>query len=194
MKKLLYLFCTVLTLSAFIAIEKPSGLMVGQPAPNFTAKNQFGNTIKLNEILKSQTVVLIFYRGEWCPYCNKQLKLLEDSLSLISAKGAKVIAISPEKQENISKTLEKTKASFDIVSDENSKIMEAYKVGFILDTVTTKKYKTYGIDLAEKNGNNQNTLPVPAVYIINKDGKITYRYFDTNYKNRASVNSILKNL
>ena len=72
--------------------------------------------------------------------------------------------------------------------------MSAYKVAFELDAKTTEKYKGYGINLQEMNGNNGNNLPVPAVYIINKEGKITYRYFDVNYKKRVSVSEILKHL
>ena len=74
------------------------------------------------------------------------------------------------------------------------KIMSAYKVAFELDEQTNEKYKKWGINLSDKNGNNGNNLPVPAVYIINKEGKITYRYFDVNYKNRVSVSEILSHL
>ncbi len=193
--KILSLLCalSILTLS-FVSNDKPIGLNVGDMAPDFTAKNQSNKEVHLKEILKSGSVVLLFYRGEWCPYCNRQLKALEDSMALISAKGVNIVAISPEKLENISKTIEKTKVTFSIVSDENSKIMNAYKVAFELDEKTTEKYKGYGINLKERNGSNGNNLPVPAVYIINKEGKITYRYFDINYKNRVSVQEILRNL
>lgn len=194
MKKLAFLVVIALVASSFITNDKPIGLNVGDTAPDFTAKNQSNKDVNLKELLKSGSVVLLFYRGEWCPYCNRQLKLLEDSMTLISAKGANIIAVSPEKIENISKTIEKTKATYNVVTDENSKIMNAYKVAFELDEKTTEKYKGYGVNLMERNGSNGNNLPVPAVYIINKKGKITYRYFDANYKNRASVQEILKNL
>jgi peroxiredoxin len=194
MKKLAFLLVISMIALSFITNDKPTGLNVGDMAPDFTAKNQSNKDVNLKELLKSGSVVLLFYRGEWCPYCNRQLKALEDSMALISAKGANIIAVSPEKIENISKTIEKTKATYNVVTDENSKIMNAYKVTFELDEKTTEKYKGYGVNLVERNGSNGNNLPVPAVYIINKEGKITYRYFDANYKNRASVQEILKNL
>jgi peroxiredoxin len=194
MKKIVLLLTIFAVTVSFIINDKATGLNVGDIAPDFTAKNQNNKEVNLKEMLKSGSVVLLFYRGEWCPYCNRQLKALEDSLSLILAKGAQVIAVSPENQENIDKTIEKTKASYTIVSDENLKIMNAYKVAFELDAKTTEKYKGWGIDLLERNSSNGNNLPVPAVYVINKQCKITYRYFDSNYKNRPSVQELLNNL
>lgn len=194
MKKLVLLITIAIVAFSFIANDKPTGLNVGDIAPDFTAKNQNNKDVNLKELLKSGSVVVLFYRGEWCPYCNRQLKALEDSLALIKAKGANVIAVSPEKLENINKTIEKTKVTYNVVTDENSQIMNAYKVAFELDEKTTEKYKGYGINLMERNGSSGNNLPVPAVYIINKEGKITYRYFNVNYANRASVQEILKNL
>ncbi len=194
MKKINWLLVLSLFFLSFISKGQPVGLDVGDIAPDFTAKNQNNKDIKLKELLKSGPVVILFYRGEWCPYCNRQLKALEDSLALISAKGANIVAISPEKLENINKTIEKTKVTYNVVTDEASQIMNAYKVAFELDEKTTEKYKGYGINLIERNGSNGNNLPVPAVYIISKEGKITYRYFDVDYKKRASVQEILKNL
>src|SRR4051812_7945550 len=81
----------------------PAGLHINDMAPDFTAKDQSGKTINLKLELKKNTVVLVFYRGQWCPFCNKELKALEDSLHFIRSKGAIVLAVSPEKPENISK-------------------------------------------------------------------------------------------
>lgn len=85
-------------------------------------------------------------------------------------------------------------ATYSIISDDNLKIMTAYKVAFELDAKMKEKYKDYGINLEERNGSNGSNLPIPAVYIISKEGKIKYRYFDADYKKRLSVNEILKNL
>jgi len=193
MKRFLLAFIPILIIS-FVAGDSPAGLNVGDMAPDFKSMNQYGKEIHLKSLLKSGTVVLLFYRGEWCPYCNRELKTLEDSLSMITAKGVTVIAVSPEKTENVSKTIEKTKATYSIISDDSAKIMSMYKVAYNVDTTMTRKLKGYGVDLSERNGTNGNRLPVPAVYIINKDGKITYRYFDVDYKKRASVKEIISNL
>lgn len=176
------------------AQDGPKGLNVNDVAPAFSAKDQNGKTVSLTEELKKGSVVLVFYRGQWCPYCNKHLKKLEDSLSLITAKGASLITVTPEKPENISKTIEKTKASYSILFDDGLKIMKSYDVAFAVDEKTVEKYKGYGIDFTQANGTNGASLPVPALYIIGKDGKISYRYFDVNYSKRASVAEILTHL
>ncbi len=172
----------------------PTGLKVGDKAPMFSAQNQAGKEIELKKLLKKGDVVILFYRGQWCPYCNQQLKKMNDSLLYISAKGATVIAVTPETAENVQKTIEKTKASFSIIEDENLAIMKSYKVNFTVDENTIAKYKTYGIDFEKANGSNSTNLPVPATYIIGKNGKIKYAFFDVNYTKRASVKDIIEHL
>jgi len=178
------------------AQEKPEGLFINSKAPDFKAIDQNGKEIRLKDILKDSVVVLIFYRGEWCPYCNKQLKKLEDSLQLIKEKGARLIAVTPERPEYISKTIEKTKASYPLIYDKDMKIMKAYAVAFEVDDRTVSRYKNADIDLATANGQKEKVyLPVPAVYIISKkEGTITYRYFEFDYRKRVSVKEILDNL
>jgi len=176
------------------AQKKPEGLFINSKAPDFKGTDQDGNALRLKDLVKKGNVVLIFYRGNWCPYCNRQLSQLQDSLQFIKDKGAQVIAVTPEQAEGISKTIEKTKASFPIIFDEDRKIMKAYDVSFAVDEKSISRYKMAGIDLEKNNGKNGANLPVPAVYIINKESTIIYRFFEPNYKNRASVKEILKNL
>jgi peroxiredoxin len=194
MKKALSIIVVFFSLLFVSNSYSQSGLNLNDTAPNFSGIDQNGKSIVLNELLKNETVVLIFYRGEWCPYCNKQLSDLQDSISFITQSGAKLIAITPENKENIKKTLQKTDVSFSIISDDNTKIMTDYKVAFELDSITNMKYKTYGINLKKNNGSNGSNLPVPAVYVINKKGEISFRYFDSNYKKRLSVKELLKHL
>ncbi len=153
------------------------------------------NIYDLKNELKKGSVVLVFYRGQWCPYCNRSLKQLEDSLSQIKSKGATVLAITPEQQDNIAKTVEKTKASFTILHDEGLQIMKSYDVAYKVDDKTIELYKKNGLDFNEMNGQaNGANLPVPAVYVINKSGKIVYKYFDVDYRKRATVKDILAHL
>jgi len=194
MKKLILSLGVLIVAINLSAQEGPKGLNVNDKAPEFSAKNQDGKPISLKEKLKTGSVVLLFYRGEWCPYCNRELKNLEDSLSLITAKGATLIAVTPEKPENIRKTIEKTKATYPVLFDEGLKIMKSYDVAFAVDPKTIEKYKGYGIDFNEVNGSNGASLPVPAVYIINKKGEIIYKYFDADYRKRPSVKDLLDHL
>ncbi len=191
MKKIILTLSVVIATLAIHAQNAPKGLNVNDKAPNFSAKNQDGKLVSLQEKLKSGPVVLIFYRGQWCPYCNRQLKNLEDSLSFITAKNAMLIAVTPEKPENISKTIEKTKATYPVLFDDSLKIMKSYDVAFAVDPKMKERYKGYGIDFDEVNGTNGANLPVPAVYIINKKGMIIYKYFDADYRKRPSVKEIL---
>jgi peroxiredoxin len=191
-----YFLISVLFLSTILfAQEKPEGLFINSKAPDFKANDQYGNEIRLKDILRDSLVVLVFYRGEWCPYCNRQLKKLEDSLQLIKEKGARLIAVTPEKPEFISKTIEKTKASYPLLYDKEMKIMKAYAVAFEVDGRTVSRYKNADIDLATANGQKDKIyLPIPAIYIISKEGSILYRYFNEDYKKRPTVQEIINNL
>ena len=180
--------CTV------IAQEKPEGLFISSRAPDFKAKDQFGNEVRLKDLLKKGKVVLVFYRGQWCPYCNKELSRLQDSLQFIKDKGAALVAVSPEKPENVAVTVEKTKAEYSILYDEGLKIMKAYDVEFEMEENTVTRYRNAGLDIEKNNGANGRFLPVPAVFIIDKESTVTYRYFEPDYKKRPSVKELLNNL
>ncbi len=195
MSKFLMFFFLAINMN-LCAQEKPEGLFINSKAPDFRAKDQNGNEIELKDIRKKGPVVLIFYRGYWCPYCNRELKKLEDSFQLIKEKGAQLIAITPEQQEGISKTIEKTKATYSIITDNDRKIMKAYDVAYQVDEKTIARYKMAGIDLPDNNGQKPGAvyLPVPAVYIVGKDGEIKYRFFNDDYKKQAPIKDILDNL
>ena len=192
----LVLALLVFTTIQLQAQEKPEGLFINSKAPDFKAKDQNGNEIVLKDLRKKGPVVIIFYRGYWCPYCTRELQKLQDSLQLIMDKGAQLIAITPERQDGIAKTIEKTKANYSIITDDELKIMKAYSVAYQVDDKTVSRYKMANIDLAVNNGQKAGSifLPVPAVYIINKDGEIAYRFFDPDYKNQAPMKDILNNL
>ena len=194
MKRLLFTLAAFFFIYTLSAQEKPEGLFINSKAPDFKAVDQNGNSIRLKDMVKKGQVVLFFYRGNWCPYCSRQLKQLQDSLQLFVDKGVQVVAITPEQSEGISKTVERSSASFPIIHDTEGKIMKAYDVGFALDEKSVSRYKMSGIDLAAINGKNGTNLPVPAVYIINKESTITYRYFNEDYKKRVSVKQLLSEL
>ena len=194
MKRILVFASLLIMVNTVVAQEAPEGLFISSKAPDFKAKDQHGKEVRLKDLLKEGKVVLVFYRGQWCPYCNRELSRLQDSLQLIKDKGATVIAVSPEKPENISKTVEKTKAAYSILYDEGLKIMKAYDVEFEVPENTITRYRNSGLDIEKNNGNNGKYLPVPAIYIIDKESTVTYRFFEPDYKKRPSVLELLKNL
>jgi peroxiredoxin len=193
MKKLsvfLFAFLFVMLSNA----QKPEGLFINSKAPEFKLKDQDGVEVSLKELRKKGPVVVLFYRGYWCPFCNRELKAFQDSLGLIQTKGAQLVAITPETAEGIDSTVAKTGAIFRILHDEDMKTATAYQVAFNVDERTVGRYKMAGIDLLKNNSQKTAMLPVPAVYIVNKEGSVTFRYFDENYRNRVSVATILKNI
>ncbi len=194
MKNTVLSICFLLAACTVMAQEKPEGLFIASKAPDFKAKDQFGNEIRLKDLLKKGKVVLVFYRGQWCPYCNKELSRLQDSLQFIKDKGAALVAVSPEKPENVALTVEKTKAEYSILYDEGLKIMKAYDVEFEMEENTVTRYRNAGLDIEKNNGANGRYLPVPAVFIIDKESTVTYRFFEPDYKKRPSVKELLNNL
>lgn len=192
MKKLLLAVLLIICFQPLFAQVKD--LKVGDVAPSFADMDQHGKKISLEKLLEKGKVVLVFYRGNWCPYCNKELKHLEDSLALIMSKGATLVAVTPEMPEYVQKTIEKTGATYSILYDKDLSIMDAYAVTFKVDEEALTRYKNVGIDIRATNGGEGNKLPVPAVYIIGQDKKIKYVFYDPNYRNRASVKEILANL
>ncbi len=192
MKKILLI---VVTAFLCLNVVAQTGLKKGEVAPAFTAVDNTGKTLNLKALLKKhEAVVLFFYRGQWCPYCNKQISHLQDSLQLLTAKGVYVIGVTPETGENINKTIDKTHASFSIIQDKNYTIMKAYQVNYVVDGAMLAKLKNYGVDLEKNNGNTDHVLPVPATYIIDSSGKIIYAHVDKDYTKRPPVSDLLKAL
>ncbi|MFZ2285305.1 MAG: peroxiredoxin-like family protein [Lutibacter sp.] len=173
----------------------PKGLAIGSDAPQIVFTTVENEKVKLEDLYKNQPLVIIFYRGFWCPVCNKHLSDFATRAKEIEAKGAKLIAISSESYENIVQTRDKTNAEFTIISDVDGSIMKAfdvnYKVTSAYQAIIAEKLNT---SISETNATKEAVLPVPATYIIDTYGKIVYKQFDPNYKVRASIEDILNNL
>lgn len=176
-------------------VEEAKGLQIGDKVENFSALDQHDELFTLNEALKKGPVVIIFYRGHWCPVCNKHLSHLQDSLQLIYEKGAAVVAISPEKSEFLKLTAEKSHASFSLLYDEGYKISDTFDVTFLPDSMSRIIYNTMlRANLKSAHSDESQCLPIPATFIIGQDGKIVWRHFDPDYKKRSSVSDIVKNI
>ncbi len=171
----------------------PAGLNLGAKAPGIGARDLSGNAIDLYTVLKEGPVVMVFYRGKWCTYCNKFMSNLNDSLPLIKHLGATVIAVTPEKRSNSEEMTEKNNLKFPIISDPGHNIMNAFDVTFKVNEEYSKKVSSmHGVRIAENNGTSEEFLPVPATYIISQDGTIIYRHFDFNFRKRAPISEVLE--
>jgi peroxiredoxin len=199
--KLKYIILFLLITNFAMAQQKPKnvneakGLAVGEKAYLFTATDQKDQTYDLKKTLKNGPVVVIFYRGQWCPLCNRHLMALQKDLQKITKKGATIVAVSPEKSEFLKKTASKTGAEFTLVYDEDYKISKAFDVAFLSEKEMLDAYnKRLNADLTNAHSDDSQQLPIPATFIINKKGKIIWRHVDPDYKKRASVDDIVNAL
>jgi peroxiredoxin len=195
MKKTVFSLLGLFLFYMATAQEKPEGLFINSKAPDFKAVDQNGNEVNLKEMRKKGPVVVIFYRGNWCPFCNRYLKKLQDSLELITARGAQLVAITPENAGGVDSMAGKTGATYPLITDKDMKIAKGYKVAYKVDDRTLGRYKNADIDLLKNNDQLKEAwLPVPALYIVNTEGSVVFRYFEEDYKKRLSVSDILKAL
>lgn len=169
-------------------------LPINSPAPIFEGVDQNGDTVKSANILTEQDyLVVIFYRGSWCGYCQKHLSEIQDSIQLLLDKNAAVVAVTPETNESMEKMIGKSGATFSVIHDKDYSIMEAFNVDYkITKETVTKFYGPVVKRTAEANGNDEGVLPIPATYIIDKSGNIVWAHFDADYSKRSSVDGILK--
>jgi|GEM_PF-813078 len=168
-------------------------LKVGDDAPNFVALDQHGNSVELASLLKmNEHVVMVFYRGAWCGYCKEHASVLQDSLQFVMDEGAAVVMITPEKGEAVDKMVEKTGATFSVLHDAENKIMTDYGVAYGITEETVPKFFKYVVHATRKGTESEDdVLPVPATYVIGKDGKVRFVHYDQDYSQRTTVAEIL---
>lgn len=167
---------------------------VGQKAPDATVATPEGESVQLADIYSSAPTVLIFYRGGWCPYCNThlgKLALIEDELT---DAGYQVVAISPDAPESLIQTRDKVQAQYQLLSDKSADAIKAFGLAYRMPDDLIDTYKTkYKIDLEKwAGGQTHHLLPVPAAYVIKRDGTIVYAYWNPDYKQRINNEDLLK--
>lgn len=176
-------------------LDSLQGLMPGEKAPLMTLLNSDSVAVNLNDLLADGPLVIVFYRGHWCPYCNRHLSKLSEISDSIQKLGARMLAIAPEKLSYLREMQAKSGADFTFLYDENYALISAFKLAFLPSKGTRLKLKTFlGADLSELSGNKKEWLPVPATYLIDQNGIIRWRHFDPDYTQRASTESILEAL
>ena len=166
---------------------------VGDTAPNFTLTNATGAEVQLKDYLQRGPVVLTWYRGGWCPYCNLTLHRLQAELPNFKAAGANLLALTPELPDKSISTKEKNELEFEVLSDVGNTVAREYGIVFELTPEVAERYQA-GFDLHGFNGDESNELPLAATYVIDMDGTIRYAFLDAEYRNRAEPAAILKAL
>lgn len=187
------LFAILLAVAPIYGQDASKALKVGDKAPQFTLKNALGKKVKLSTLLKNGNVVLTWYRGGWCPYCNRALQGWQEVLAEIKAQGATFVALTPELPDYSLSTKEKHQLAFEILTDLNNEVASRYGLVFTLDENTAVRYEK-GFGLSAYNGNHLNQLPMPATYIINQKGVIVYAFVNADYTQRANTEEVIKKL
>ncbi len=170
-------------------------LKVGDRAPAIVLNNANGQRIDVANLLKKGPVIVTFYRGGWCPYCNLELKAYQDVLPEITAAGATLVAISPEKPDDTLSTTEKNALAFEVLSDVGQKVGRAFGLVYEFTEELKSAYQGFGHDMPARNGTpGEWALPVSATYVIDRDGIIVFAYTDPDYRDRADPREVLKAL
>ena len=159
-------------------------LLPGSAAPDAEVRQVDGSALSFRELLDGKPSLVVFYRGGWCPYCSTQLSELRKLVPDLDGLGFQLIAVSPDRPEALSASLEELQLEYRLVSDASSELMQAFGIGFVVDEATRAKYLEYKIDLARASGAEHYGLPVPSVFVINAAGVIEFGYSNPDYRTR----------
>ena len=166
-------------------------LKTGDRAPDFRLPDARGGYVRLKDLLAAGAVVLCFYRGGWCPYCNLELRALQQVLPEITRLGAKLVAVSPQTPDESLSTTEKNALSFSVLSDIGSTAAKSFGIAYDLAEELRSLYARSDDALPEKNGDKSWVLPIPATYVIDADGTVALSFVDVDYRNRLEPAEIL---
>jgi peroxiredoxin len=168
-----------------------SALKAGDRAPEFRLPEVRGGYVQLRDLLTKGPVVVSFYRGGWCPYCNLELRALQKALPEIKQFGAELVAISPQTPDESLSTAEKNGLAFAVLSDVGSLTAKAYGIAFDLSDELRPIYAKFGHALPDINGDDSWVLPIPATYVVGMDGTIALAFIDVDYRNRLEPKEIV---
>ncbi len=166
-------------------------LAVGDAAPDFALPGVRGRMIALSKGLHNGPVILAFYRGGWCPYCDLQLRAYQSALPTIVQLGARLIAVSPQLPDGSLSTVEKNKLEFDVLSDVGNGVARSFGLVYSLPEELREALRSNGKDLTRINGDNSWELPVPATFVIAPDRRVMLAHVDVDYRRRLAPADII---
>lgn len=175
--------------------EGKNALKVGEKAPNFSLPNPDGKLISLDVLLEKGPLVITFYRGDWCPYCNLQLRALQARLPEMDALGASLVAISPQVPDGSLTKSEISEMDFTVLSDQDAKTATKYGVAWkVPDFLVEHMRVDRGLDLDKVNNGDGSILPIPATFILGQDGIVAWNYVNVDYRTRSEPEEIIEAL
>ncbi|MGY5450338.1 peroxiredoxin-like family protein [Agarivorans sp. MS3-6] len=163
----------------------------GQVLPNFTLANQTGEQVSLSSLLAKGPLIITFYRGGWCPYCNLELRAYQQILPEIKALGANLVAITPELPDASLSTTEKNELQFQVLTDTNADYAKSLDIVFALPEELRPIYSSFGIEVEKHNGEGQFGLPLAVTYVVAQDGTIASAFIDADYTKRQEPSDLL---
>lgn len=166
----------------------------GDTIPDFELPNQNSQLRRLYNYLAESRVVLNIYRGGWCPYCNMEMKALHDVLGEIEAQGARLIGMAPETPDKAMETAERHRMPIDILSDQGNRVAEQLGLVFTLPETLRSIYQKNGLDIPAYNGDDSFRLPLPATYILDRDGRVLFDFVNADYTKRLEPAEIVARL
>ncbi|MDN3667988.1 peroxiredoxin-like family protein [Echinicola jeungdonensis] len=173
---------------------KETALQVGDKIQDYPLTDIEGNKVELSKFIHSDYLILNFYRGGWCPYCNLELREYERLQNNFKEQGINIIAISPETPESAYQTIDKNTLSYPVLTDTDAQFMKKIGIVFQLDIDSKREFVNFGIDFTNINGNENFELPVPAVYVINRDMEVVFVHFEEDYMTRLEPTELLEKL
>lgn len=169
-----------------------TALKVGDAVPDVKLRTEDDKEVSLRKLVSEKTTVLMFYRGGWCPFCNRHLQSLAGIEDDLNKAGVQLLAISMDQPSKLKATPDREKLHYRLLSDSDAAAAKAFGIAFKVDDATVEKYKGYGINLDAASGNDHHILPHPAVFVANTNGMIRFAHVNPDYKMRLEPKKILE--
>lgn len=181
------------SMAVAVELENTPGLKVGDQAPDFLATLYDGGRIQLSDLYSTGPVVLIFYRGAWCPYCNLHLQQFQKNIEKFEEYNALILAVSVDQQDYAQKVVLENQLAFDVVSNPDASILKDYELIYEVPEALKEEYlMKYSINLEEHSGRTDGIIAIPATYVIDQLGEIIFAYASKDYKTRTHPDEILQ--
>jgi peroxiredoxin len=171
---------------------KELALEEGDVAPDFVLPDSNGNLVSSVDLRAKGPLVVVFFRGDWCAYCNATLRMIRKYTPHFKARGATVVAISPQTVEASANFVKEAGLDFPVLSDTNSQYAQLCNIAFVLDDVLKAVFQN--VDFPKQNGDDSYILPIPATYVFETDGRVTYSFLETDFTKRAEPIDVLNAL
>ncbi len=168
-----------------------TALQVGGTMPAFTLGDARGRLVSSADLLAKGPLVIVFYRGAWCPYCNIYLHAWQTFLPRLAERGATLVAVSGEPPDRTAAVVRKTEATFTVLSDPKYVVARKFGVIYEVPKGVADVMASHGLELGKYYGTEKAELPLSATYVVGRDGKVTYAFLDADYKKRAEPADVL---